>query len=140
MTLDISDRRFFSFTAEPPNPHFGDVAYNIQIQKEEEVVEEDDDDPPATAGCGMLEMFRQCCSHSPPRAQPQPAITNRVLTWYNVSKKERQSLLLSSCQVHRDNTTYEVTARDQKIRLIFNLITDASMVKAYRSELPAEEM
>ncbi len=140
MTLEISDRRFFSFTAEPPGSNFGPVAYNIQIQIEVGQVVEEDDDPPAPSGCGMLEMFRQCCSLYPPISQAQPTIATHFFIWYDVSKKMRQSLPISSCRVYRDNTTYEVSASDQNIRLIFKAITDDNRVRAYRCELPAEEM
>ncbi len=116
--------------------NFGPTVYNIQI---EEVQEGDiEDDPPPIVGCGIVEIFRQCCSPLPPIAESKPGIKNLVLTWYDVENKKRHSLPISSYQVYKGAAGYE--ASDQKIRLIFTAVGEQDKIKIYRSELPAEEI
>lgn len=133
MTLEISDARFFHFSTVPHVPNSGEFAYNIQI----ELHVDDADDPPAAPGTGMLALLRQCCSI--PEPVVQHCIQTRFITWYDIASKTRQSLPISGYQVFRDKCTYQVSARDRNILLIFKAITDENAVSAYALQMPKEE-
>ena len=136
MTLEISDRHLFSLTATPNMPKFGTVAYNLQIQ----TVDVEDDGMPAEAGRGIFEIFRRCCTRSLHDSHRLPALSSRLLIWYDVINKTYHSFPIASCQVYKDGITYEVTARDQNISFIFNAIIDVKLIKAYMGEINPEDI